>query len=658
MKLAAGLVTVLFASALLAPADRPKSRLFLGVFLALIAANQLAEAALATSVQGDVREGLRRAAAVFAALDPLFLVLFMRKEAGGVTRLASPAIAGYATGSALLAAWAILGASGRPYPLAVALATFTAVAYTHSLLIARRRVVSSPSDTGRVILLYAVAVATIPIWIRPFGFFWVAMHPAAPPFPAFGILRRVALVHVLLVLVGLQLLRAQSSERRADAASRRSLLGATLAGLGMLVVVEFGNVELLARWIMEPLGVGPETGPLGGILGRLGASLRWLAFGVLASMAIARHDLFGLSLAARRRIARGVLAGALFVLGASALVAFDDALGAQAELSITEMVLLLGLVAVSQTARRMVDRVALTLYGVPPKADPVAAAAMYSRAAAQASGSPGARERLDALRAELELDAEQADSLERALGAAGPLTAGALVADRYRVEHLIGRGGAGRVFRAWDETLARSVALKEVLDGNEDALREASLLGSLDHPNIVKIYEVVRRPGMVILVMEFAAGGSLAARVDADGPIPWPEAGRILDGILAGLAAAHERGVVHQDVKAANVLLAADGTAKIADFGIARLRRGETATMDHAAAIIGSKDALAPEQLAGKVAGPAADVYALGVLATRCFAQAPPAVASAIDRALSQEPAARWGDAGEMRAALTGRLLT
>src|SRR5262245_19882304 len=161
------------------------------------------------------------------------------------------------------------------------------------------------------------------------------------------------------------------------------------------------------------------------------------------------------------------------------------------------------------------------------------------------------------------------------------------------------------------------VALKRVaLHGSTAALdaararirREAEVLDRLDHEGIVGLVEVVDDGDDVILVMPLLDGGNLADRVAADGPLPAAEVAAIADRLLRALAAAHRAGVVHRDVKPANVLFDSTGTAHLADFGIATAR-DVTAGLTELATAIGTPGFLAPEQARGEAAGPAADVF-------------------------------------------------
>ncbi|MGY1643418.1 serine/threonine-protein kinase [Geodermatophilus sp. SYSU D00703] len=205
--------------------------------------------------------------------------------------------------------------------------------------------------------------------------------------------------------------------------------------------------------------------------------------------------------------------------------------------------------------------------------------------------------------------------------AAEPSTADRLVAGRYALREVLGRGGMGVVWLATDLKLERPVAVKEVtfaLHLTEEerrvlrarTLREARTAARLDHPCVTAVYDVVEEDGRPWLVMEHVESCSLQQIVDQQGPLPWPAVARIGLDVLSALEAAHRAGIVHRDVKPANVLVAPDGHACLTDFGIA------TATGDSAitttGAIIGSPSYMAPERANGEQPRPPVDLWSLG----------------------------------------------
>jgi serine/threonine-protein kinase len=190
-----------------------------------------------------------------------------------------------------------------------------------------------------------------------------------------------------------------------------------------------------------------------------------------------------------------------------------------------------------------------------------------------------------------------------------------LLAGRYRLEKLLGAGGAGRVFLAFDEVSGRTVAVKvmHAADARGSAayerfLREARVALALRHPSLVEVYEVSVEHG--VLVMEYMPGGSLAQRLAGGEPMPGALVKRMALELIAGLEMAHHRGVVHRDIKPANVFFDARGTAKLGDFGVAHLLDlGQTQT----GGLIGTLAYMSPEQITGAPLTITADLYSLGV---------------------------------------------
>lgn len=203
-----------------------------------------------------------------------------------------------------------------------------------------------------------------------------------------------------------------------------------------------------------------------------------------------------------------------------------------------------------------------------------------------------------------------------------------LIAGRYELGPEIGRGGMGEVKRARDLRLGRDVAVKflradlaadpEVRGRFEDEARSAARLG---HPNVVTIFDTSEHEGQPYIVMEYLPGRTLADELTL-GPLSDHRARQLAVAVLGGLAAAHQVGVIHRDVKPANILFAADGTAKVVDFGIAKSTEG----LDHTLAgqIIGTPAYLAPERLEGKRATPQSDLYSLGVVLYEALAGVKP----------------------------------
>ncbi|MGC5568753.1 protein kinase domain-containing protein [Streptomyces sp. FR-108] len=248
---------------------------------------------------------------------------------------------------------------------------------------------------------------------------------------------------------------------------------------------------------------------------------------------------------------------------------------------------------------------------------------------------------------------------------------GLLVTGRYRLVESIGQGGMGRVWRAADETLDRQVAVKEMrIDGmdQEDArtrrertLREARATARIDHPNVVRVYDVVDEGERLWIVMELVDGRSLDRVVAEDGPLSPRAAARIGLELVAALDQVHAGGVLHRDIKPANVLIERRaGRVVLTDFGIAAIQNAEALTM--AGMLVGSPDYMAPERVSGRPQGPPSDLWSLG--ATLCAAlggRSPfsrPTTLATLHAVLYEEPEipAAAGE-GELRDALKALLL-
>jgi hypothetical protein len=254
------------------------------------------------------------------------------------------------------------------------------------------------------------------------------------------------------------------------------------------------------------------------------------------------------------------------------------------------------------------------------------------------------------------------------------------VADRYRLLSRVGVGGMGTVWEAEDERLGRQVAVKllhvsDETDGDVRFLREAQVGATLSHPSIVTVYDVLELDEGIALIMEYVEGQNLRERLRAGGRLPPKEAIAVLRPVAAALDAAHAQGVVHRDVKPANILLGKDGRARLADLGIAFLREGTRLTRP--GVVMGTAPYMPPEQLERGAGSPAGDVYALGAVAfealsgkkarrgqtpmevalearnggppdlTAAWAGATPAVAEVLKRAMAPETEDRPGSTSE-----------
>ncbi|MFE3514891.1 serine/threonine-protein kinase [Streptomyces sp. NPDC059166] len=200
--------------------------------------------------------------------------------------------------------------------------------------------------------------------------------------------------------------------------------------------------------------------------------------------------------------------------------------------------------------------------------------------------------------------------------------AGIVLAGRYRLGDVLGRGGMGKVWRAHDQVLHRTVAVKELTAGlyvseadravlHARTQKEARAAARITHPGVVTVHDVVEYDSRPWIVMQYVDGPSLADAVKESGATEPREAARIGLRVLGALRAAHAAGVLHRDVKPANVLLARDGQVLLTDFGIAAIEGDSTIT--RTGELVGSIDYLAPERVRGGDPGPASDLWSLGV---------------------------------------------
>jgi serine/threonine-protein kinase len=236
-----------------------------------------------------------------------------------------------------------------------------------------------------------------------------------------------------------------------------------------------------------------------------------------------------------------------------------------------------------------------------------------------------------------------------------------LLAQRYRLGESIGRGGMGQVWRATDEALGRPVAVKllhrHAATDEEAAERfrlEAHAAAVLSDPHVVTVYDFGQHDDTLFLVMELVEGRSVAGELRAHGAMAPGPAAEIITQAAAGLSAAHRHGIIHRDIKPGNLLLAADGMVKIADFGIARLVSGADAALTSTGEIPGTSHYLAPERARGRPGGPEADVYALGCVLYQLVTGHPPFYGDTPVAVAYQHVDADPVPPGELRPALAG----
>jgi tRNA A-37 threonylcarbamoyl transferase component Bud32 len=230
----------------------------------------------------------------------------------------------------------------------------------------------------------------------------------------------------------------------------------------------------------------------------------------------------------------------------------------------------------------------------------------------------------------------------------------------YRVEAFISRGGMAVVYRAHDRRLGRRVALKLLApELSQDErfqqrfLRESRLAASLDHPNIIPIYEAGESRGLLYIVMRYVEGSDLQAVLDQDGPLPLPRLASILSQVGAALDAAHARGLVHRDVKPGNILIASGAGREdpdhvyLTDFGLTK-RSSSVSGLTTTGHFIGTMDYIAPEQIGSKPVDARTDIYSLGCVLYQCLTGDPP-----FDR--DDEAALLWAHLVERPPPVSGR---
>ena len=265
----------------------------------------------------------------------------------------------------------------------------------------------------------------------------------------------------------------------------------------------------------------------------------------------------------------------------------------------------------------------------------------------------------------------------------------------YRIEQVAGRGGMGVVYRATDPALERSVALKVIAPwlADDDEFRrrftsESKTAASLDHPNVIPIYHAGEHEGELFLVMRYVDGRDLRGLISEGGRLPPAHAASIVGQIASALDSAHAAGLVHRDVKPANVLLSTSEHVYLTDFGLSkRSLADDDAT--HSGRLLGTLNYVAPEQIRGAELGPPTDIYALGCVLFQLLtgrvpfpidteegklwahlstpppspsnvcAEVPAAFDDVVQRAMSKHPEERFASAGELaqaaRAAVSAR---
>ena len=246
------------------------------------------------------------------------------------------------------------------------------------------------------------------------------------------------------------------------------------------------------------------------------------------------------------------------------------------------------------------------------------------------------------------------------------LTVGAVIDNKYRIDAVIGQGGMGAVFRAWDLRLERPVAIKVVradLLGDPDSRarfrRESQIVARLQHPAIVTVFDYGTLPdGAAYLVMEFVPGEDLRRVMKREGRLTTARTTELLGGICAGVESAHKSGIFHRDLKPENILLPESGTGpKVLDFGVAKLtttsNTTDGGTLTAGGTIVGTPAYMSPEQLRGEAVDARTDVFSLGVMTYEMLlARLPYGGGSFIDIGLKQAAGEKQVECGDLPAAL------
>lgn len=677
--------------ALLAGGARRFENRLLALFLLLVAGNFLGIAlGLATGNPRWVQ-----AAFFLLAIDPptlLFFVLshpYRRRDRSSLVVWSVVAILG-AVSAVLVVAQPEKILSSRTPEHALLVAEVGA-AYFAAWLFSIRGTVEAPTPRllhRSVFVVRAVGVAAIPrVGLLPGDFanqpiYWVGERFGVPPVGTFGAsLFEVAFVGALMLAafaLGLVASRGAGRPARAE------------LGKAFRFVFIWVTLFALAHLLLDTAG---RTHFRGGLL----YGLRWIVFASILVHGVLAYQVVDFD-RARARLAPhlgGLLGGLAFGLATAVILqASNSAPGVAAALSTA--VGLAAAVPATAATRSALHRfeAASPASGSDRRLD------LYRAAleAAWANGSPNAeaRARLERDRRAFEVTHEEARTLEYVVaGAAGPrpvpLTPGEEVSPGVVVDRLLGEGAHGRVYLGVRQPSGERLVVKELrTEATEPGvvrrrlLREAKALRGLRHENVVGLLDVQVERARPLLFFEYVEARPLSERL-AEGPLSVPETVEILREILSGLAAAHERGIVHGDIKPANILRGRTGKAWLTDFGLATFledaaRRPATASQfDDLGRFEGTLAYMAPEQVTGRPIGAWTDLYQVGLVAFECLSgqralaleglsplaslervarpQFPLGTVPApwrrmLGRALDRDPAARFTSAAEMRKAL------
>ena len=201
---------------------------------------------------------------------------------------------------------------------------------------------------------------------------------------------------------------------------------------------------------------------------------------------------------------------------------------------------------------------------------------------------------------------------------------------RYLLEGKLGKGGMGVVYLSRHPLLDRAVAIKVLTSESTDPSirerfqREAKIAAKIDHPNVVKTFDVGEEGGVDYLVMERVEGENLSDRLEREGRLEWREATRLMADLCRGLAAAHARGLIHRDIKPGNLMLDGEGRGKLGDFGLAKEMGARTTSLTQAGAVFGTPSYMSPEQCRSEPTDERSDVYSAGAMYFQLLTGKPP----------------------------------
>lgn len=679
---AVGLTTGALALLVLAAGPRRNWNQWLAFFLVLVSGNFLAEASHAAGVPA----GLARSVAfAFLALDPAVLAYFASifpRRGGLAQRPAALALLGLLVVGFLAyeVATRRMSDPGQPDMVRILFFLYLGACYAYA---AHRLLGSYLGERSTVMSrqLQYVVTGTLVMALPRLALLFSDVGPSlfcfqdcgiSLPFNVLDLAFRLAVLGGAFALVMHRVRRAPGAPAEA-----RSVLRFTGAAFAL-----FGTIWTLSRGEYI-LGLAAGLPFFLGTLGReLATSLtytgRWFVFCAAVVYGLVRYQALAVRVKALGAGALGLaVVGGALVVGLGAPV-----LGAWAAAAISGGVALLAVALALRLGRAgdadFLHHRSLEVYR-----------ALVAAFLANPQRTPDAEAELEHERARLGVSLDEHHTLVAIARAEELGTQAAPPIGRYAIVRRLDTGGSATVYLARDEGTRELVVLKRLHAAGASraaalraAEREVEVARGVSHPNVVAVRESVPVDDGVVLVMEYAEGGSLRGLLERKGKLPPAEAASLLGEVLAGLAALHEAGIVHGDLKPENVLLGADGHAKVADFGIARGPQGPATRQRDSLAGAGTLAYMAPEQAEGRPATVASDVYAAGSLGyemitgrpvagaagggplgvLRAVVEGPPADWSAVpeawrpslQRALSTEPDRRFSSASAMQAALPG----